>query len=65
MLFVARYPSLINGYKMLWQYFGFGHGKGELLMSSFSLPQIQNTKVGILNRVMTASSHALVTTRLE
>lgn len=39
MFFVARYPSLTNGCKMLWQYFGSGHGKGKLHMSSFSLPQ--------------------------
>ena len=28
MYFVAKYPNLTNGCKMLWQYFGSGHGKG-------------------------------------
>ncbi len=26
--FVSRYPSMIKGYKMLWNFFGNGHGKG-------------------------------------
>jgi len=26
--FVARYPTLTNGCKMRWQYFGTSHGKG-------------------------------------
>lgn len=27
--FVAKYPNLTDVCKMLWQYFGSGHGKGE------------------------------------
>jgi hypothetical protein len=64
MFFVARYASLTNGCKMLWQYFSSGHGKGELLMSSFSLPQIGNTEVGISDHVITAASYASVSIRL-
>jgi hypothetical protein len=40
MFFVARYLSFTNRCKMLWQYFGSSHGKGELLQFSFSVKQV-------------------------
>jgi hypothetical protein len=37
MYFVARYLSLMNNYKMWWQYFGTSHGKGMHMYNKFQL----------------------------
>jgi hypothetical protein len=36
MFFVAKYPGIADGCRMRWEYFGTGHGKGEMDSPTFS-----------------------------
>jgi hypothetical protein len=46
MYHIARYPGIIDGCQMKWDYFGTGHGKGEVcILKELALPLYSTTSI--------------------